>query len=85
MDNKISPANDGQHRHDDVNDKVRKTFGQNPQNLAYLSLSWIILTFLSLSQLSLAGFIHKFGGFYLPHEMMMMIVYRDDDITALII
>ena len=39
MDNKISPANDGQHRHDDVNDKVRKTFGQNPQNLAYLGLS----------------------------------------------
>ena len=42
-------------------DKVRKTFGQNLQNLAYLSLFRRILSE------SFADFVQKLGGFYLPN------------------
>ena len=63
-----------------VNDKVRQTFGQNPPNFqtksAKLSLSQLILAYLSLLRrvlsISLADFIQKFGGLYLPHEKISL-------------
>ena len=49
-------------------DKMRQTFGQNPQNLAYLSLSLLILAQLGgICPKVWRTLSKKFVGFYLPH------------------